>query len=168
MPETIQAASGARGHTRRRGPIGLAKKYEMKEVNPAFIAYVACVTRQALTTSKNFSEVCDRFSYTKFYYTIRNVLESPKYEHWTKGLIEHWNEKLFSGYEFGLNPVVSGVRELTPNFSRGSVFSPPALGHVCLLGFSDYDSVYTLASAVQNDSDVRASRADAQPLPFTL
>ncbi|KAG9087800.1 hypothetical protein FRC06_002357 [Ceratobasidium sp. 370] len=105
MPETIQAAGGARGHTRRRGPIGLAKKYEMNEVNPAFIAYVACMTRHALTTSKNFSEVCDGFSYTQFYYSIRNVLESPKYERWTKGLIERWNEKLFAGYEFGLNPV---------------------------------------------------------------
>ncbi|QRV72169.1 hypothetical protein RhiJN_00183 [Ceratobasidium sp. AG-Ba] len=105
IPETIQAAGGARGLTRRRGPIGLAKKYNMQEVNPAFIAYVACVTRHALTTPKNFSEVCDGFSYTKFYYLVRNVLESPKYQCWAKGLIARWNEKLFAGYEFGLNAV---------------------------------------------------------------
>ncbi|KAG8709907.1 hypothetical protein FRC08_017906 [Ceratobasidium sp. 394] len=105
MPETIQAVSGTRGHTRRRGPIGLAKKYKMKEVNPAFIAYVACMTRHALTTSKTFSEVCDRFSYTKLYYLICKVLESPKYEHWTKGLVTRWNEKLFAGHKFGLNTV---------------------------------------------------------------
>ncbi|KAG8733605.1 hypothetical protein FRC10_012269, partial [Ceratobasidium sp. 414] len=63
---------------------------------------------------------------------------------------------------------VSGVRELTPNFSRGSAFSPPALGHVRLLSFSDSDSVYTLASAAQYNFGICTSRADAQPLPFTL
>ncbi|KAG8735500.1 hypothetical protein FRC10_010454, partial [Ceratobasidium sp. 414] len=55
-----------------------------------------------------------------------------------------------------------------PTFSRGSVPSPPALGRVCLLGFSDFDSVYATASAAQLDSGVRASHADAQPLPFPL
>ncbi|KAG9091085.1 hypothetical protein FRC06_000711 [Ceratobasidium sp. 370] len=105
MPDTIQAAGGARGHVRRRGPIGIAKKYELTEVTLAFIAYVACVTRHALTGASNFSEVCDGFSYTKFYYLVRGVLENPKYEHWTKGLVERWNERLFSGYEFGLNTV---------------------------------------------------------------
>ncbi|KAG8704571.1 hypothetical protein FRC08_002167 [Ceratobasidium sp. 394] len=103
MPDTIQAAGGARGHTRRRGPIGLAKKYELTEVTPAFIAYVACVTRHALTNEHTFSEVSDGFSYTKFYYQVRGVLEAPKYVRWTKGLVERWNEKLFAGYEFGLN-----------------------------------------------------------------
>ncbi|KAG9089569.1 hypothetical protein FRC06_001485, partial [Ceratobasidium sp. 370] len=91
MPDTIKAAGGARGHTQCRGPIGLAKKYELTKVTPAFIAYVACVTRHALTTANNFSEVCDGFSYTKFYYQVRGMLESPKYEHWTKGPIQRWN-----------------------------------------------------------------------------
>ncbi|KAG8730490.1 hypothetical protein FRC12_020237 [Ceratobasidium sp. 428] len=108
VPETIQAAGGARGHTRRRGPIGIAKKYELTEVNPAFIAYVACVTRHALTGAKNFSEVVDGFSYAQFYYLIRNILEAPKYATWTKDLIQTWNTKLFGGYEFGLNTAEPG------------------------------------------------------------
>ncbi|KAG8698494.1 hypothetical protein FRC09_007204 [Ceratobasidium sp. 395] len=105
MPETIDAVGGAQGPTRRRGPIGIAKKYGLTHITPPFIAYTACVTRHALTGAKNFSEVCDGFSYTKFYYLIRKILESPKYEHWTKAVIQRWNDYLFAGYEFGLNNV---------------------------------------------------------------
>ncbi|KAG8733628.1 hypothetical protein FRC10_012233, partial [Ceratobasidium sp. 414] len=71
MPSTIQATGGARGHIWRRGPIGITKKYELTEVTPVFIAYVACV-----------------------------FLENPKYERWTAGLMNCWNEKLFSGHQF--------------------------------------------------------------------
>ncbi|KAG9080320.1 hypothetical protein FRC06_006788 [Ceratobasidium sp. 370] len=105
MPATIEAAGGVRGHTQRHGPIGLAKKYELTEVTLVFIAYITCVTRHALMTVNNFSEVCDGFRYTKFYYQVCGMLESPKYECWTKGLIQRWNEKLFSGYNFGIDTV---------------------------------------------------------------
>ncbi|KAG9087930.1 hypothetical protein FRC06_002303, partial [Ceratobasidium sp. 370] len=107
MPSTIEASGGARGHIRRRGPIGIAKKYELTQVTPGFIAYVACITRHALTAEDQFSEVCGGFSYIRFYYLVREFLENPKYERWTTALIERWNEKLFSGYEFGLNAVAA-------------------------------------------------------------
>ncbi|KAG8726098.1 hypothetical protein FRC10_007461 [Ceratobasidium sp. 414] len=100
MPSTIQATGGAHGHIRRRGPIGIAKKYELTEVTPAFIAYVACVTRHALTGEDQFGEVCAGFSYMRFYYLVREFLENPKYERWTAGLMNRWNEKLFSGHQF--------------------------------------------------------------------
>ncbi|KAG9105322.1 hypothetical protein FRC07_009391 [Ceratobasidium sp. 392] len=133
MQETIQAAGGARGHIRRRGPIGLAKKYELTEVNTAFIAYVACVTRHALTGARNFSEVCDGFSYTRFYYLIRKILEAPKYEHWTKGLIQRWNDKLFAGYEFGLNAVeptdeANAILNMLDAELEGSLITPDEVG----------------------------------------
>ncbi|KAG8793421.1 hypothetical protein FRC12_002796 [Ceratobasidium sp. 428] len=92
---------GARGHTKkRRGPTGVAKSYQMTEVTTGFIPYIACVTRHALTSDEVFSEVCGAFSYVDFYWQIRSFLEDPKFAGWTRGLLDRWNEKLFSGIEF--------------------------------------------------------------------
>ncbi|KAG9089393.1 hypothetical protein FRC06_001568 [Ceratobasidium sp. 370] len=97
MPSTVQT-SGARGQ-KRRGPIGLAKTYQLTEVTPGFIAYVACITRHALTSEDLFTESCAGFSYVDFYNEIREFLEDPKFAHWTRGLMDRWNKNIFSGIQ---------------------------------------------------------------------
>jgi hypothetical protein len=102
---------GARGRRRmvskRRGPIGLAKKYAVKEITAPFIAYVVVMVsipiiadimishgqqvRQALTSDETFQEVCSGFDYTVFYDEVRRFLEEPKYATVSKTLLEWWN-----------------------------------------------------------------------------
>ncbi|KAG8730082.1 hypothetical protein FRC10_003142 [Ceratobasidium sp. 414] len=120
MPETIQAAGGAHGHTRRQGPIGIAKKYELTQVTPAFIAYVTCVTQHALTGANNFSEVCDGFSYAKFYYLVCGMLEDLK--------------KLFSSYKFCLNTIApadqaNATINMLDTELEGLEITPEVVGH---------------------------------------
>jgi hypothetical protein len=49
----VTATTGARGH-RRSGPIGIAKSYDLKEVTPAFLAYVAVVVRTDFASQCKF------------------------------------------------------------------------------------------------------------------
>jgi hypothetical protein len=54
---TVQV-SGACGSSKRRGPIGIAKSYQLTEVTPAFLAYVAVVVRRAqVTTFSNLANM---------------------------------------------------------------------------------------------------------------
>lgn len=101
-PASVAQVSGARGHTsKRRGPIGIAKTYQLTEVTAPFIAYVAVVVRHSITSDEVFSDTCSGFNYVEFYDQIREFLESPKFERFAAALIEWWNEQLFSGYRLG-------------------------------------------------------------------
>ncbi|KAG9083587.1 hypothetical protein FRC06_004468 [Ceratobasidium sp. 370] len=92
------SSMGTRGK-RRHGTIGLAKSYQLTEVTPAFIAYVAVVVRHALTSDEFFSENCAGFDYIEFYTQIREFLEAPKYRHRSAALLKWWNEQIFSDYK---------------------------------------------------------------------
>ncbi|KAG9076291.1 hypothetical protein FRC06_009585 [Ceratobasidium sp. 370] len=85
----VGATTGARGH-RRRGPIGIAKSYDLTAVTPAFLAYVAVVLRHALTADETFGDSCGGFNYIDFYEQIRDYLERPS--------------QLFSEYNLGQIP----------------------------------------------------------------
>ncbi|QRV91940.1 hypothetical protein RhiJN_19958 [Ceratobasidium sp. AG-Ba] len=116
LPPTVLQASSARGRN-RRGPIGIAKSNQLTEVTPGLIAYVACITRHALTSDEIFSERCSGFSYVEFYKQITSFLQDPRFAHWSHGLMARWNEKLFSGMEFGYThsmstPVVGGTLDM--------------------------------------------------------
>ncbi|KAG9073540.1 hypothetical protein FS749_015027 [Ceratobasidium sp. UAMH 11750] len=91
-------STGTRGK-RRRGTIGLAKSYQLTEVTPAFIAYVAVVVRHALTSDEFFSENCGGFDYIEFYTEIREYLEAPKYRRRSAELLKWWNEQMFSDFK---------------------------------------------------------------------
>ncbi|CAE6445394.1 unnamed protein product [Rhizoctonia solani] len=86
---TTPAHTPARGQ--RRGLIGLAKIYKLTEVTPAFIAYVAVVTRHSLTSDGDFHEVCGGFDYVEFYNQVREFLEKPQYVQWSATLVQFWN-----------------------------------------------------------------------------
>ncbi|KAG9083837.1 hypothetical protein FRC06_004352 [Ceratobasidium sp. 370] len=99
---SVDMDGGARGRRRtvltKRGPIGLAKKYKVKEITAPFIAYVVVMVRQALTSDETFQEVCSGFDYTVFYDEVRQFLEEPKYAVVSKNLLEWWNRELLSRY----------------------------------------------------------------------
>ncbi|KAG9086891.1 hypothetical protein FRC06_002829 [Ceratobasidium sp. 370] len=99
---SLDMDGGARGRCRtaskRRGPIGLAKKYAIKEITAPFIAYIVVMVRQALTSDEMFQEVCSGFDYTVFYDEVRRFLEEPKYATVSKNLLEWWNRELLSRY----------------------------------------------------------------------
>ncbi|KAG9082923.1 hypothetical protein FS749_006469 [Ceratobasidium sp. UAMH 11750] len=103
-------AGGARGHRRgakTRGPIGLAKRYDMTEVTIPFIAYVTVVVRNALTSDVEYSDNASGFDYELFYNEIRAYLEDPKHEQVTAKVIKFWNEELFSQFR-RRNPAGAG------------------------------------------------------------
>ncbi|CAE6396209.1 unnamed protein product [Rhizoctonia solani] len=92
-------ARGRSGHS--RGLIGIAKAYSITEINPAFIAYICVVTRHCLTSDEHFAEVCAGFNYVELYNQVREFLEDPKYDRWSKELLEWWNEQVFAGIRLG-------------------------------------------------------------------
>ncbi|KAG8733792.1 hypothetical protein FRC12_018758 [Ceratobasidium sp. 428] len=94
---TVTIAGGSGGHRRpakSKGPIGLAKRYEMTEVTPPLIAYVTVVLRHALT-SEDYSEDGTGFDYELFYNEIREHLEDPRHAQVTEATLKFWNDEVF-------------------------------------------------------------------------
>ncbi|KAG9081491.1 hypothetical protein FS749_007622 [Ceratobasidium sp. UAMH 11750] len=80
---------------------GIAKKYNIREVTPAFLVYVAVVVRHALTSDKEYNDTSSGFNYPAFYDSLLNFLKNPKYKAVTKPLIKWWNLELFGPYGLG-------------------------------------------------------------------
>ncbi|QRV82606.1 hypothetical protein RhiJN_27834 [Ceratobasidium sp. AG-Ba] len=102
---------GARGHrrtTKTRGPIGLAKRYDMTEITVPFIAYVTVVVRHCLTSDKEYSDEGSGFDYELFYTEICKYLQDAKYEQITSKVLEHWNKEIFG--QAGNRKAGRGVR----------------------------------------------------------
>ncbi|KAG9121759.1 hypothetical protein FRC07_002154 [Ceratobasidium sp. 392] len=98
----VAVVGGARGHRRAaksRGPIGLAKRYDMTEVTIPFIAYVTVVVRHSLTSDKEYSDDASGFDYELFYNEIREYLEDPKHTRVAALVIKLWNDELFGQFK---------------------------------------------------------------------
>jgi hypothetical protein len=109
MPTTMQI-SGARRSSKRKGPIGLAKSYQLTEITPAFLAYVSVVVRIlvynlcvvsrlfgpqvrfSLSSEDTFNDTGSGFNYIQFYNQIREYLESPKFKPAASTLMAWWNQ----------------------------------------------------------------------------
>ncbi|QRV81753.1 hypothetical protein RhiJN_09768 [Ceratobasidium sp. AG-Ba] len=100
---TTMVVGGSRGHrcsAKSRGPIGLAKRYDMTEVTTPFIAYVTVVVRHALTSDQDYSDDGSGFDYELFYNEIREYLEDPKHAQVTAKVVNFWNNELFGCFRF--------------------------------------------------------------------
>ncbi|KAG9122265.1 hypothetical protein FRC07_001442 [Ceratobasidium sp. 392] len=94
-PSSVIPTATVRPNTVRRGRKGIGAKYNLTEVTPAFLAYVAVLTRFALSAEETFSADGATFNYAEFYAELHDFLEKPKYERRSKALIEWWNQNLF-------------------------------------------------------------------------
>ncbi|KAB5588005.1 hypothetical protein CTheo_8553 [Ceratobasidium theobromae] len=74
---------------------GIGAKYQLTQVTPAFLAYIAVLVRFTLSSEDTFSDDGGTFNYIDFYSQLRNFLERPQFNRCTKVLLEWWNNQLF-------------------------------------------------------------------------
>ncbi|KAG9118758.1 hypothetical protein FRC07_006564 [Ceratobasidium sp. 392] len=94
-PSSVLPSTSVRPGAPKRGRKGVATKYHMTKVTPAFLAYVAVILRFALSSEETFNEDGGTFDYTEFYSQLCEYLESPKFRTKTDTLIDWWNRALF-------------------------------------------------------------------------
>ncbi|QRV91896.1 hypothetical protein RhiJN_19914 [Ceratobasidium sp. AG-Ba] len=94
-PSSVIPTARVRPNVVRRGRKGIAAKYQLTKVTTGFLAYVAVMTRYALSSETTFDEDGGTFNYVKFYDDIRTYLEAPKFKRRAKVLIDWWNKTLF-------------------------------------------------------------------------
>ncbi|KAG9077311.1 hypothetical protein FS749_010812, partial [Ceratobasidium sp. UAMH 11750] len=94
-PSSVIPTARVRPNAPRRGQKGIAAKYKLTQVTTAFLAYVAVMTRFALSAETTFDEDGTTFNYREFYLELRTYLEAPKFQRRAKVLVEWWNKTLF-------------------------------------------------------------------------
>ncbi|KAG8685544.1 hypothetical protein FRC09_014681 [Ceratobasidium sp. 395] len=94
-PSSVIPTASVRPNAVRRGRKGIAAKYQLTKVTTGFLAYVAVLTRFALSAEETFSDDGGTFNYIAFYNQLRQFLEAPKYQSRAKALIDWWNKALF-------------------------------------------------------------------------
>ncbi|KEP45216.1 hypothetical protein V565_301380, partial [Rhizoctonia solani 123E] len=75
----------------RRGRKGVAAKYQLTHITPRFLAYVAVVTRFAVSAKETFSDNSGSFNYIDFYNQVCEYLEAPWFQAQAQVLIAWWN-----------------------------------------------------------------------------
>ncbi|CAE6452884.1 unnamed protein product [Rhizoctonia solani] len=90
-PSSVLPSTSARPNAAKQGRKGIAHKYQLGVVTPAFLAYAAVVLRFSLSSEAHFNDTGGTFNYIDFYNQIRCYLESPKYEKTNKILLAWWN-----------------------------------------------------------------------------
>ncbi|CAE6423515.1 unnamed protein product [Rhizoctonia solani] len=94
-PSSVLPSTSARSNAAKQGRKGIAHKYQLGVVTPAFLAYAAVILRFSLSSESHFNDTGGTFNYIDFYNQIRHYLESPKYEKTNKILLAWWNKKVF-------------------------------------------------------------------------
>ncbi|CAE6371124.1 unnamed protein product [Rhizoctonia solani] len=93
--DLLYKASFDEPNAAKQGRKGIAHKYQLGVITPAFLAYAAVVLRFSLSSEAHFNDTGGTFNYVDFYNQIRCYLESPKYEKTNKILLAWWNKKVF-------------------------------------------------------------------------
>ncbi|KAF8594583.1 hypothetical protein BDV93DRAFT_414854, partial [Ceratobasidium sp. AG-I] len=93
-PSSVLPSTSARPGAVRRGRKGVASKYQLDAVTPAFLAYVAVIVRFALSSEDMFSDDGGTFKYVIFYMQIREYLEAPKHQATVAPLLAWWNRSV--------------------------------------------------------------------------
>ncbi|CCO34067.1 hypothetical protein RSOLAG1IB_09363 [Rhizoctonia solani AG-1 IB] len=94
-PSSVLPSVNIRPGAVRRGRKGIAAKYQLTHITPQFLAYVAVVTRFAVSAEEVFSDDGGVFNYIDFYDQVREYLEAPRFQVQAQVLIAWWNRKLF-------------------------------------------------------------------------
>ncbi|KAG8763367.1 hypothetical protein FRC12_008573 [Ceratobasidium sp. 428] len=102
-PTSVIPSATVRPNAVRRGRKGVGAKYQLTEITPAFLAYVAVLTRFAVSSEETYSDDGGTFNYAEFYKQLREFLEMPKYRRHSKVLINFWNKEIFPDVARGAN-----------------------------------------------------------------
>ncbi|KAG8794784.1 hypothetical protein FRC12_021707 [Ceratobasidium sp. 428] len=97
-PSSVIPTASVRPNAVRRGRKGIAAKYQLTKITTAFLAYVAVLTRFALSAEDTFSEDGGTFNYVAFYNELREFLEAAHFQSRAKVLIAWWNKALFPNH----------------------------------------------------------------------
>ncbi|KAF8603665.1 hypothetical protein BDV93DRAFT_508303 [Ceratobasidium sp. AG-I] len=93
FPPSVANVAGNPDH--QSGRKSKADIYEMEEVTPGFLAYIAVGVRYALSSETTFNAKGGSFNYQKFYTDIVSNLTDPVCKVESDALMEWWNKRLF-------------------------------------------------------------------------
>ncbi|KAG8732309.1 hypothetical protein FRC11_014511 [Ceratobasidium sp. 423] len=94
-PSSVLPSVNIRPGAVRRGRKGITARYQLMHIMPQFLAYVAVVTRFAVSAEEVFSDDSRVFNYIDFYDQVCEYLEAPRFQAQARVLIAWWNRKLF-------------------------------------------------------------------------
>ncbi|KDN35425.1 hypothetical protein RSAG8_11602, partial [Rhizoctonia solani AG-8 WAC10335] len=94
-PSSVLPTINTRPGAVRRGRKGVGAKYQLTHITPRFLAYVAVVTRFAVSAEEAFSDDGGIFNYVDFYEQVCEYFEAPRFQAQAQVLIAWWNRKLF-------------------------------------------------------------------------
>ncbi|GBE86158.1 hypothetical protein SCP_0900350 [Sparassis crispa] len=80
------------GRSSRPGHPPLAKKYDMTQVSPRSIAYVAVLVRFLLNSQQSWSNIDLNFDLEQFFFEILRLFQD---EEWGQATLEWWNKAVF-------------------------------------------------------------------------
>ncbi|CAE6490140.1 unnamed protein product [Rhizoctonia solani] len=110
-PSSVLPSANIRPGAVRRGRRGIAARYQLTHITPRFLAYVAVVTRFAVSAEETFSDDGGVFNYIDFYEQVCEYLEAPRFQAQAQVLIAWWNRKLFPN-SIHRGDVADGVGEI--------------------------------------------------------
>ncbi|CAE6538192.1 unnamed protein product [Rhizoctonia solani] len=110
-PSSVLPSVNIRPGNVRRGRKGIAAKYQLTHITPRFLAYVAVVTRFAVSAEEVFSDDGGIFNYIDFYDQVCEYLEAPRFQAQAQVLVAWWNRKLFPN-SLHHGDAADGVREV--------------------------------------------------------
>ncbi|KAJ1300840.1 hypothetical protein OPQ81_002480 [Rhizoctonia solani] len=136
----------------RQGRRGIAAKYQLMHIMPQFLAYVAVVTRFAVSAEEVFSDDGGVFNYIDFYDQVCEYLEAPRFQAQAQVLIAWCNRYVFCDPDMVVATVlIDSSQKALPELSSS--------GGKELLGRGDIQ--YGMLSLLEAELEASADREDS-------